>query len=250
MSLDVEKPFVEARLAATVLIVRDDPFEVLMVQRHAKAYYASALVFPGGVVEAEDANEAWLPHLHGGENLSTEERSFRIAACREVFEESALLLTAPAITLPLNDAALSGVNFLEFIRDHSLKLDLGALVDFAHWLTPEFAPKRFDTRFFLCRASAGDEAISDGVETVGLLWISPKAALQSVACGEKTIAFPTRMNLTRLAESSDCESALAAAKARPYFKVIPWVAETPNGRSVRIPLEAGYGVTGDDLAPI
>ena len=247
---DQEKPIVLPRKAATVLIVRDDPFEVLMVKRSEKAYYASALVFPGGVVEPNDADEAWLPHLQGGETLDPEERLFRIAACREIFEESGLLITNSAIALPSPAQASPPPDFLHLVSSHGLKLNLDAFVDFAHWLTPEFAPKRFDTRFFICRAPVIHEAICDGVETVSLLWISPKAALQAVASGEVSIAFPTRMNLARLAESSDTESALQAARLRPYAKVTPFMVETEKGRSVRIPLEAGYGVTGDDLAPI
>jgi 8-oxo-dGTP pyrophosphatase MutT (NUDIX family) len=247
---DPERPVSVPRKAATVLIVRDHPFEVLMVKRHEKAYYASALVFPGGVVETDDAGEAWLPHLCGSKGLDIEERSFRIAACREIFEESALLITVPAISLPALEADRSEISFLQIIRDHGLKLNLDALVNFAHWLTPELAPKRFDTRFYICKAPGGHRAICDGVETVSLAWMSPKAVLKSFAAGEISIAFPTRMNLMRLAESSDSESALAASRVRPHFKVIPQLVQTETGHSVRIPLEAGYGITGDDLPPI
>jgi len=247
---DLETPIAVPRKAATVLIVRNDPFEVLMVKRSEKAYYASALVFPGGILEAGDADEAWLPHLYGGKDLGADERMFRIAACREIFEESGLLISTPATTVQLSAEARAATIFQLIIRDHNVKLSMDAFVDFAHWLTPEFAPKRFDTRFFICAAPAGHEAVCDGVETVSLVWVSPQAALQSFAAGEVSIAFPTRMNLIRLAESSDSASALAAARARSYFKVTPTVVETEKGRVVRIPLEAGYGTIGDDLPPI
>jgi len=46
------------RLAATVLLLRDDPFEVLMVKPNARGFFPSALVFPGGVVEAIAAARA------------------------------------------------------------------------------------------------------------------------------------------------------------------------------------------------
>jgi 8-oxo-dGTP pyrophosphatase MutT (NUDIX family) len=47
------------RRAATVMLVRDEPFEVLMVKRNAREPFASALVFPGGVVEPEDYSDSW-----------------------------------------------------------------------------------------------------------------------------------------------------------------------------------------------
>ncbi len=75
--------------AASVLLVRDAPLEVLLVRRGASAVFSSALVFPGGVVDSHDASEEWLPHVTGAELLETAERSFRIAACRELFEEAA-----------------------------------------------------------------------------------------------------------------------------------------------------------------
>ena len=64
--------------AASVLLVRDTPLEVLLVRRSAGAVFSSALVFPGGVVDSHDASEDWLPHVAGAELLETTERSFRI----------------------------------------------------------------------------------------------------------------------------------------------------------------------------
>jgi 8-oxo-dGTP pyrophosphatase MutT (NUDIX family) len=60
---------VPVRLSATVLLVRDDPFEVLMVRRHEKAHFASALVFPGGTIDPEDRSEVWLDHITGADGL-------------------------------------------------------------------------------------------------------------------------------------------------------------------------------------
>src|ERR1700683_4491690 len=85
---------VEPRLSATILLLCDNPFEVLMVKRHAKSYFSSALVFPGGVVDPEDAAPEWLSRVDGAEALSEQERACRIAACRETFEEAAILITS------------------------------------------------------------------------------------------------------------------------------------------------------------
>jgi 8-oxo-dGTP pyrophosphatase MutT (NUDIX family) len=230
-----------AREAATVLLVRDAPFEVLMVERHAEAHYAAALVFPGGTVDADDASPDWLPHVTGAEGLSEGERALRIAAYRETFEEVALLLTAgQARSATPADGSKS---FLEVVRASGGVLALDQMLPFGHWVTPAVTPKRFDTHFYLHQVPAGLEAVCDGGETVRLEWTAPKTALALAEAGERAILFPTRMNLTRLAESADAQSALNAARARPVFTVRPEVERSENGVLLRIPAEAGYGIT-------
>jgi 8-oxo-dGTP pyrophosphatase MutT (NUDIX family) len=228
----------EARLAATLLLLRDDPFEVLMVRRRASSHFSSALVFPGGLVDPEDASEAWLPHLSGAHDLTLQERALRVAACREVFEESGVLLTADA-----NARGPRNPNFAELVRQTGGVLALAEMARFGHWITPLRALKRYDTHFYLRAAPAGVEPRSDGDETVSFEWVRPAAALARAAGGEQTLLFPTVMNLRRLNESNDVASALAAARARPAFTVLPRVEKRDHGLVVVIPEEAGYGIT-------
>ena len=77
--------------ASTVLLVRDRPaFEVLMVTRHQQSTFAAgALVFPGGKVDPEDADEGWKKTVDGWHLVPADQRALRIAAIREVFEETA-----------------------------------------------------------------------------------------------------------------------------------------------------------------
>lgn len=161
------------RLAATMLLVRDDPFEVLMARRNDRGQFASALVFPGGVVEEEDRSAAWLDHVDGAADLDAGERALRIAGIREAFEETAILLAEDAEGLcpPLGD--VTGRAFLDLVRDNEVRLKLDAIVPFAHWITPEMAPKRFDTHFYVARAPRDGEAVSDGLETVSVEWVAP-----------------------------------------------------------------------------
>ena len=64
--------------AASVLLLRDDPLEVLMILRHEKSSFVpNAWVFPGGAVDPSD-----------GEPGSLE--AARNAAIREVLEETAI----------------------------------------------------------------------------------------------------------------------------------------------------------------
>jgi 8-oxo-dGTP pyrophosphatase MutT (NUDIX family) len=232
-------PPTEPRLAATILLLRDDPLEVLMVKRRSGSAFSSALVFPGGVVDDEDADEAWLPLVRGGHDLPVAERALRIAACREAFEETAVLVGVHA--QPSGHSKTD--SFLDFVRRVGVQLPLANIVQFGHWITPLRAPKRFDTHFYLCEAPDGVEPCTDGDETVKVEWVRPADALERAAAGDQALLFPTVMNLKRLHESSDVASALAAARARQVVTVTPSVEKRPHGLVVCIPEEAGYGVT-------
>ncbi|MCU1414287.1 MAG: hydrolase [Microbacteriaceae bacterium] len=218
------------RVAATVLLVRDDPFEVLMVRRHSKATFASRLVFPGGVVDPDDSDEAWLPLVTGAESLDAEERTLRICAFRETWEETSILIGAERSPAP-------GGTFREVVTAAGIRLPLDALQPFGHWITPDAEPRRFDTYFYLAQAPAGQTAIADGGETVELEWRSP-------AQEDETLMFPTLMNLMRLAGSTDVASALQAASARPQVSVKPTLVMRDDGTAlVTIDSDAGYPLT-------
>jgi 8-oxo-dGTP pyrophosphatase MutT (NUDIX family) len=251
-------PPAPARPASTVVILRDAPggIEVFMVVRHHAIDFASgALVFPGGKVDAEDAGEAW-----GGLAATapaSPERSFLVAAGRETFEEAGLVLARRRNAGELVDAAtadrlvgahrtrlLAGeVSFIDIVRDEGLTLALDMLVPFAHWVTPEALPKRFDTHFFLVAAPVSQLGAHDGGESVEGLWIAPSQALAEAESGRRTLVYATRMNLTKLARYASVAEAVAATRAKPIVTVVPRVKRTSEGRWLQIPAEAGYGVT-------
>lgn len=241
--MSAPRPFVAPRAAATILVLRDDPFEVLMVRRHGNGQFASALVFPGGLVDPSDRDDAWLPLLTGVAGLSEDERALRIAACRETFEESALLLARDAAGAAVPGAPPGPLGFINLVAESGGTLPLAELAHFGHWITPEGPPKRFDTHFFLARAPEGQVAACDGGETVALEWVSPRDVLARAADGDLSVLFPTRMNLKRLAESDNVDAAIAAAHARPRFTVLPRPERREGGTAVVIPAEAGYGET-------
>ena len=92
---------VAPRPASTILLLRDSPdakeIEVFMMVRHYEIDFNSgALVFPGGSVDKGDKEIIATPELYsGGEGLDEATLSFRIAAIRETFEESGILLARP-----------------------------------------------------------------------------------------------------------------------------------------------------------
>lgn len=215
------------RLAATVMMVRDDPFQVLMVKRNAREPFASALVFPGGVVEQEDYSAAWLPYCEGTIGLNADQRALRVAACRESFEEVGLL--PGCTTRPMTGDLRGAQSFLQQAVTLKMRLSLDDLVTFAHWITPEPAPKRFDTYFYICKVCHAELARCDGHETVALEWVEPREALQREIRGQGTLLLPTRENLRLLAQSENSAAAIAAARVRPVVTIMPdWVNGQPS----------------------
>ena len=131
--------------------------------------------------------------------------------------------------------------FMELVVELDLKLDLAALTIFARWITPAMMPKRFDTWFFVAAAPPDQLAVCDGWETVDAEWIDPRKALRLAAAGERSIIFPTRMNLQLLAEAANAADAWNRARARTLVTVLPEMVDGPDGRFLVIPGDAGYG---------
>src|SRR6187402_890727 len=97
------------RPASTILLLREgttDPIDVFMMVRHYQIEFASgALVFPGGSVDAGDQDIVARPELYAGVDGDDEATlQFRIAAIRETFEESRILLARPRGSIDLIDA--------------------------------------------------------------------------------------------------------------------------------------------------
>jgi 8-oxo-dGTP pyrophosphatase MutT (NUDIX family) len=228
--------------SATVLLLRDDPFEVLMVRRNARGAFASSLVFPGGAIDAEDYHNEWAELIEDFGDFAPEERARRIGAIRETWEETSILVGAAGVFEPVGSS--TGLSFRDFVVRSRVRLRLNALTSFAHWITPVSEPRRFDARFFVAPAPAGQAAVADGSEIVDLEWVSPALAAAAARRGESPIIFPTLMNLDRVAESDSVEAAIAASLARPSFIVQPVFETAADGsRVIVIPAEAGYGVT-------
>ena len=242
-----------ARLASTILLLRDGApgLEVFMVVRHHEIDFASgALVFPGGSIEQGDraiaANSALCPPVHG---VSPDLLALRIGAIRETFEECGLLLARPQggadvvdrEAMRLIDVEGGREDFAGALERHGLAPAPDLLAPFAHWVTPTFMPKRFDTHFFLAAAPPDQLAAHDGHESVDSVWINPARALEEAKAGRYTIIFPTRLNLQLLAPARTVAEAFEQARARTIVTVMPEPVKLPTGKGLRIPIEAGYG---------
>jgi 8-oxo-dGTP pyrophosphatase MutT (NUDIX family) len=247
------------RPASTILLLRDGAeheIEVFMMVRHHEIDFSSgALVFPGGSVEKGDREIIERPELYsGGEGLAADALSFRIAAIRETFEESGILLARPLGSKDLVEArrvaeieaagraALSEgkTTFLDVLRENAVMLALDELVPYAHWITPEGMPKRFDTWFFLAAAPPEQMGAHDGRESTDSIWLSPREAVAGGESGRFKLPFPTTRNLIKLGKQSSVRAALDEAGSKPIVTVMPVMTSLNGGRQLRIPAEAGY----------
>ena len=146
--------------AASTILLRDEPFEILMIRRHEKSSFAPDVwAFPGGVLEESDRN--------AGRGILL--NAMRITAARELMEETGISLGSP--------------------------VDLEGLVWTARWITPEGLPKRFDTYFFLACVGRDTVTTLQRTEAVDSIWISPADAVQRHIAGSFPLVFPTLKNL-------------------------------------------------------
>lgn len=254
-----------ARLSATILLLRSGEagLEVFMVVRHRAIDFASgALVFPGGALEPDDRDIAEA-ETSARDGRAHDVEAVRVAAIREAFEESGILLARRRGEADmLGTAAMAAIrerhraellegrlSFAAMIAAEDLRLATDMLVPFAHWITPVASPKRFDTHFFLADLPDGHVGSHDGLETVDSLWISPSQAISDAQAGRFSLVPATRLNLEKLSRSGSPEDALAAAGASPIVTVLPeLVGELKAGHGrIRIPAESGYGGTEFDF---
>jgi 8-oxo-dGTP pyrophosphatase MutT (NUDIX family) len=200
------------------MLLRDDRgvFEVFMVERHHQIDFASsAVVFPGGKVDPADRDPALRARCAGCADLDEETFAVRVAAVRETFEECGVLLARgrgetellpesrvrPLETRYRSDLLSRATTLGAIAGAHDLELALDAMVPFAHWITPAFMPKRFDTHFYLRRRRL-------------TRWLRTTARNRSTHCGSRQrrrsktagqtgdgSSSPTLLNLIKLARS-------------------------------------------------
>lgn len=250
-----QPPVVTPRPAATICLLRsqwkeDSGCEVLMLQRHSKSGFAAgAWVFPGGVVEKADGSLASGRYTGLSPDEHTERFAdppetvlgFHVAAVRETFEEAGILLVEGrqnVTAAELDDARMrlgardaTAEQFVAFLDDHDLVLDLGALTYLSRWITPRVEGRRFDAAFFLAALPANQIARHDAVETTAKRWVRPSEALAAHAHGDFDMIHPTVKTLEWLASYESLTDAVNAAAAQATVPwILPHVKEQDDGQ--------------------
>ncbi len=250
---------VPVREAATVVVMRPGPpteeatargLEVLLVRRHGRSGFMPDLwVFPGGAVDPEDHDPD--PRIVGG----PPDQAPWVAAVRETLEEAGVWLGDGEVPDTARQALLAGETDLPaLLRAHDLTLDLERLVPWSRWVTPEGAPRRFDTWFFVAEASRADAATHDARETTAARWMRPADVL---AAGPSAFPLspPTWWTLKELVDLPSVAAARDAvrdlAPTMPVFSdVDPALGMAVNGPHPQVPrrirrTEDGWRCTRD-----
>ena len=202
---------VDAIPAASVIVLRDAPLEVLMIRRHENASFVpNAWVFPGGMVEQLDRE---IARERGDGSLLGR---MRVAAARELFEESGVWLGAPLENAESKRRRLLAGN-LSFrqLLDES-PIDFEQLVWTSHWITPLGVPKRFDTYFFLAKVSRDVVATIANDEATEAIWIAPEDALAGLK-----MVFPTIKNLEAIRDATSADALIASRRGAKIEPVQP-----------------------------
>lgn len=192
---------VEPKPAASVLVLRDCADGIeILFVRRS-----TELKFMGG---------AWV--FPGGGLLADDgdqgdDLSWKKAGVRETFEEARITLSEPE-----------------------------KLVPFSRWITPELAPMRFDTRFYLAAAPEGAEPAPDRREVDRAEWWTPAKALHLFVEDEVEIHFPTIKQVESLTEYASTTEALDDHFGREIEPILPRVAASDDGFEILLPGDLGY----------
>ncbi len=159
--------------AETLVLVRrgSGGARILMGQRHGDmAFMANKFVFPGGRLDPGDMRIAIASELkpevaaRAGLGIGpVRARGLALAAIRETFEETGILLGERAEKMPRTRAPA----WKKFFA-HKIMPRLDALEMIARAVTPPNRTRRFDARFFMADAGAIGHQL-DGAETEELL---------------------------------------------------------------------------------
>lgn len=252
-----------ARPAATLVVVRDAAvgIEVLLLRRAERGdHTGGAWVFPGGIVDASDADA----HRHCADvdddlasarlGLERGGLDYYVAAVRECFEEAGLLYArmpgqSSLVELHGDDATRVAAwrepmhrrerTLAQLCAAAGWELALDRLAYFGHWLTPPLRIKRFDTRFFVAEAPPVQISAHDANEVVEQLWLRPVDALARAR--ELKLLTPTAKTLESLARFDRVAALLAWARAlRAVPLTMPMFGRGSQGQRPVTPDEPAF----------
>lgn len=247
--------------AATIVLMRDGASgpEVLLLRRsRSSGFVPGAYVFPGGRVDAADAEPRIVEHLDGLVADAAAARlelpngdppalAYYLAAIREAFEETGILVArradGSAPPTAAEDAAVDElrnslmeerVTFPETLDRMACRLDGSAVEYLAHWITPEVEPRRYDTRFFAAKVRAGSNAIVDPREMTDAVWLTAAQALERHHDGTLPMVFPTMRTLEDLLPFDSVDAVLRDLRNRRIPTIMPRLVLTPTGLGMEL----------------
>jgi len=248
------RPPAQPRDAATVMLLRPAApdgggpdgggedgagrgLEVYMLRRKTSMAFApGAFVFPGGSVDARDADERvawagpepaeWGQVFDAPADLA---RALVCAAVRETFEESGVLLAGPSAGSVVADTTGAdweadrralidrSLSLAEMLARRGLVLRSDLLRPWSRWITPVIEERRFDARFFAAALPDQQRTRDVGGEASEVAWVRPDEAIAMGRRREIVLWPPTAVSLAELAACRDVAAALAPRQVRPVL---------------------------------
>jgi 8-oxo-dGTP pyrophosphatase MutT (NUDIX family) len=245
--------------------------EVCMLRRNlASEFVAGAYVFPGGSVDPEDDGPEVEALCRGRSDadasavLGVESGglAYWVAALRECFEEAGVMLarhrvggadgTGDLLDTSAPEAAArfreyrdalneQRMGLLDICRGEDLVLAVDVIYYVSHWITPELAPRRYDTRFFITAAPSGQVARHDETETIATIWIRPTEALARESAGDIELLPPTIANLRSIEGFTSTGEVMAwASQVTHVTTILPIVLVEDGHILILRPGDQGY----------
>jgi len=258
--------------ATTVILLKENEsngFEIFLLKRHEKSSFMGGnFVYPGGRVDPDDGgleicsfcNGITPEEAHqmfGGSMPPDQSFGHYIAGIRELFEEAGVLLAYDQDGNPIHfkdpaekehflnyrDLLQKGrLTLFQLAQKERLIFALDQLHYYAHWITPEARSERFDTRFFLARHPAGQEASYDQKETTSELWVTPKKGLEDNLEGKLVLSPPTLKTLEDLSRFKSIHEVFNSLKRKEIRPILPILAKTSVEVLILFPWDPEYDV--------
>lgn len=252
----------DPRHASTVVLLRDrdEGMDVYLLRRHGGMAFAGGMyAFPGGGVDPRDSEaavddvwagpppEVWAERLGTSTDVA---RALVCAAVRETFEESTVLLAGPDGETLVDDTTGDSweadrqallareLALSDLLRRRGLVLRSDLLQVWAHWVTPAFEPRRYDTAFFVARMPAGQRTRDVSGEADRVVWMSPAEAVAGADGGELLMLPPTYVTVAEMAARGGSAQVMADAADRLVPEVHPGVEVREGVPWLTLPEEA------------
>jgi len=259
--------------AATVILVREEAghLQVYLLRRsQASGFMPGSYVFPGGLVDDWDRDDAlWLAHADLAPDALRERSEpaagrfealcYGVAAVRETFEEAGVLLARPRFPAQgdfgrarerrLAESPAHGW-FTRLVVSDGWVLTLSALSRWARWITPERMPRRFDTRFFVAVLPPDQTCLPDMRETTAGIWTSPRAALVENINGTLPLSPPTLATLHEFLNTPNLQRLHTVLSGRNWDEpIMPRLVPLEQGRQfvLLLPWDPMYGLKEDQV---
>ena len=265
------------RPASSVVLLRDSPtgLETWLGYRPG-ASPLGVLAFPGGSLEASDDDTAgWLgpspqqwAEQMGAADVGLARRHV-VGAIRELFEETGVLLAGPDLSTTVEATSTAEwmrareavanqeKSFTELLAKRGISLRTDLLKPLVNWLSPDFAHRRFDTRYFAATVPVNQQPSLLSSKGVWGRWVCARKAINEreiTALGdevgqENTVGRPlgkllvpgSEIMLEKMAAANGCIAYLSYKRRAHVYQ--PTLVEEDAGLLLEV--EAARTVAGD-----